>query len=54
MTDRTAVKLLAGFCAALALICMTLAVGYSRKAAEARCLAEAADLGLAPWRDCKR
>lgn len=54
MTDRTAVKLLASFCVGLALICMALAVAYSRKAAEARCFAEAADLGLTPWDDCKR
>ncbi len=53
MSDQAIVKLLAGFCVALALICVLLAVGYARKAAEARCFAEAADLGLTPRDDCK-
>ncbi len=54
MSDQAIVKLLAGFCVGLALICLLLAAGYVRKAAEARCFAEAAELGLTPYDDCKR
>jgi hypothetical protein len=54
MTDRTVVRLLAGFCVGLALMCLGLGVAYAYKAAEARCFAEAAELGLTPWDDCRQ
>lgn len=57
-TDRTAapalVKLLAGLCVILALICLGLALAYRDKARQVSCYAEAAELGLAPPGDCRR
>ena len=34
MTHRTLLRLMAGFCVGLALVCMTLALAYERKSAE--------------------
>ena len=47
------VKMLAGLCVALALICLGLALAYQAKVRQVRCYAEAADLGLAPPGDCR-
>lgn len=57
-TDRTAapalVKVLAGLCVILALICLGLAVAYRDNARQVSCYAEAAELSLAPPGDCRR
>lgn len=56
-TDRSAapalVKVLAGLCVILALICLGLALAYRDKARQVSCYTEAADLGLAPPGDCR-
>ena len=54
MSNRMLLRWMAGFCVGLALICMTLALAYQRKSAEAECYADAAELGLTPGSDCKR
>lgn len=47
MSPRAAVRLLAGLCAILALICVGLAVAYHRKAEQVTCLRDADEIGLA-------
>lgn len=54
MTHRTLLRIMAGFCVGLALICMALALAYERKSAEAECYADAAELGLTPGSECER
>lgn len=57
-SDRTAapalVKLLAGLCVVLALICLGLALAYRDKVSQVSCYAEAAELGLTPPGDCRK
>lgn len=50
---RTMLRLMAGFCMVLALMCVGLAVAYARKAEQVACYADAADLGLAPPKACE-
>lgn len=54
MSHHTLLRLMAGFCVSLSLICVTLALAYERKSAEAECYADAAELGLTPGIDCER
>lgn len=49
----TVVKVLAGVCAVLALICVALAFAYRDAARQVACYAEATELGLAPPNDCR-
>lgn len=53
MSDRGVVRVLAGLCVLLAMICAGLALAYGRKVEQARCYAEAAELGLTPPRNCE-
>lgn len=48
------VRLLAGLCVALALMCLGLAVAYGGKAEQVRCYADATELGVTPPGNCDR
>lgn len=52
MTDRGVVRVLAGLCVVLAMICIGLAFAYGRKVEQVRCYAEAAEVGLTPPENC--
>lgn len=54
LNSRAVVRLLAGLCVALALMCLGLALAYARKSEQVQCYADAAELGLTPPGSCER
>ena len=54
LSPRAMVRLLAGLCVALALMCLGLALAYARKSEQAQCYVDAAELGLTPPGACER